>query len=186
KLFFPQSHTPSTEYWKTASVETQIQEFGDQRDTLAHFAQINRDDIVGVRVPHLQLSGNNSFEAIRRFGGLYDCSWPTQHFVGPGMWPFTLDYASTMDCTVGSCPTASIPGVWVVPMIGWIDTDGYKCAMVDTCPNLPADDVEETFEWMKENFERIYNSNRAPFGVFLHSAWFLTRPSNFPAYKKYV
>lgn len=27
-------------------------------------------------------------------------------------------------------------------------------------------------EWMKGNFHRIYDSNRAPFGVHLHAAWF--------------
>lgn len=39
---------------------------------------------------------------------------------------------------------------------------------------------------MKSNFERHYLGNRAPFGVFIHAAWFLVRDSHFPAYKRLV
>lgn len=42
------------------------------------------------------------------------------------------------------------------------------------------------FAWMKENFDRHYYGNRAPFGVFIHAAWFWVRESHFPAYKKLI
>lgn len=63
----------------------------------------------------------------------YDCSWPTLTFRNPGLWPYTLDYQSDQDCPIGPCPTKSLPGVWVVPMIDWVDLDGTVCAMVDSC-----------------------------------------------------
>lgn len=50
----------------------------------------------------------------------------------------------------------------------------------------PEDDEEEMFLWMKSNFDKHYNGNRAPFGVFIHAAWFLVRDSHFPAYKRLV
>lgn len=130
------SHAPSVSYWKAASVETLLQEFSDERDLIAYFAQINKEDIKGVRMPLFQLSGNNSFEMMRRAGLYYDCSMPSQHFTDPGMWPYSLDYASTQDCTLGDCPVASIPGVWVAPMLSWTDLEGYHCSMVDACQYL--------------------------------------------------
>lgn len=46
--------------------------------------------------------------------------------------------------------------------------------------------MDEMFQWMKSNFDRHYRGNRAPFGVFIHAAWFLVRDSHFPAYLKLV
>lgn len=39
--------------------------------------------------------------------------------------------------------------------------------------------------WMIKNFEHHYNNNRAPFGVYLHAAWFLKGEHYFEAYVKY-
>lgn len=50
----------------------------------------------------------------------------------------------------------------------------------------PEDDEQAMFEWMKSNFDRHYNGNRAPFGVFIHAAWFWIRESHLPAYKRLV
>lgn len=50
----------------------------------------------------------------------------------------------------------------------------------------PEDDEELMFQWMKTNFDRHYKGNRAPFGVFIHAAWFLIRESHWPAYKRLV
>lgn len=78
------------------------------------------------------LAGNNSFEMIKKAGLKYDCSWPTSK----NLWPYTLDYKSTQECHIGPCPTASIPGVWVVPMINWKDNNNVSCPMVDSCVNM--------------------------------------------------
>lgn len=50
----------------------------------------------------------------------------------------------------------------------------------------PEDDEEAMFQWMKSNFERNYLGNRAPFGVFMHAAWFTIRESHLPAYKRLI
>lgn len=50
----------------------------------------------------------------------------------------------------------------------------------------PGDDVDSLVEWMIKNFEHNYNTNRAPFGVYLHAAWFLKGSNFFEAYVQYV
>lgn len=36
------------------------------------------------------------------------------------------------------------------------------------------------------NFNRSYRTNRAPFGFYVHSAWFDIAPHHFPAYIKFI
>ncbi|XP_055372797.1 chitin deacetylase 7 [Condylostylus longicornis] len=180
------SHKPMTTYWNTADVELLKEEFGGQRDMMAHFAQIKKEDIKGIRTPLFEISANTTYFALKEMGLTYDSSWPTQHFTHPGMWPYTLDYQSTQDCPLARCPTASIPGVWVSPLLDWTDVVGNKCAMLDACGNLPEDDVDELFKWMMENFEQNYKNNRAPFPIYLHASFFLKGDNYLPAYKKFL
>jgi hypothetical protein len=84
-------------------------------------------------MPFLQMTGNSSFQVLQEIGMTYDCTWPTIGYMDPGLWPYTLDYATVQDCQSGPCPTASIPGKWVVPMIAWRDLNGVPCAMADSC-----------------------------------------------------
>lgn len=130
------SHLPQTEYWRDASKETIIDEFIGERDLVSHFAQIPKDKISGIRMPFLQLSGNTTYEVLPENGLPWDCSWPTQKFSSPGLWPYTLQYKSDQDCPIGPCPTESLPKSWVAPMIDWIDDKGVVCSMVDACVNM--------------------------------------------------
>lgn len=127
------THNYMAEHWRKASVEQLVQEFGEQREMMAHFGKIDIKDIKGMRVPQFELSGNNSFQAMLEVGLEYDSSWPTQEFIAPGLWPYTLDYKSTQDCPLGRCPTASMKNAWVLPISNWVDTEGHVCAMVDAC-----------------------------------------------------
>ena len=52
----------------------------------------------------------------------------------------------------------------------WEDLNGGRCSMGDACSN-PTDE-EGVYEMLMKNFKRHYESNRAPFGLFYHSAWF--------------
>lgn len=45
--------------------------------------------------------------------------------------------------------------------------------MGDACAN--PDNAEDVYKMLLKNFERHYNSNRAPFGLFYHAAWFTTQ-----------
>ncbi|XP_055537286.1 chitin deacetylase 7 [Wyeomyia smithii] len=143
------SHNTDTEYWRDASVKLLTEEFAGEREMMANFAKIPSDQIKGLRMPFLQMAGNNSFQMMKNSGFTYDCSMPTRQFVSPGMWPYTLDYQSTQDCVIGPCPSASYPGVWVIPMITWTTKDGFPCAMVDTCLGMP-NTTSELFEYFKK------------------------------------
>ncbi|TDG50568.1 hypothetical protein AWZ03_002872 [Drosophila navojoa] len=180
------THGDGTDYWREADVETIEREFGAQLQMLEAFAKVDPKRVHGVRLPFLQISGNNSFEAIKNLGLTYDSSWPTQQHKNPAMWPYTLDFLSTQDCQIGPCPDAALPGVWVNPMVTWTDTEGYSCSMIDACAFPPADDVDALFEWMLENFNRHYKGNRAPFGMYLHAAWFSRGRNYFAAFKKFM
>nr|AYX80514.1 chitin deacetylase 6 [Spodoptera exigua] len=160
---------PST-YWRDATYDVIKQEFADQRVQMSHFANIPFDSITGMRVPFLQLSGDNSFRVMSDYGLKYDNSWATNAYTSPAMWPYTLDYQSTQDCLAPPCPNASIPGVWVNPIIPWVDLDGKPCSLVHECFAINSPDLfNETlwFQFILNNFERHYFGNRAPFGVSL-------------------
>lgn len=130
------THNYLSQHWRSASVEQLVEEFGGQREMMAHFANIDFDDIKGMRLPLFELSGNNSYEAMAQVGLVYDSSWPSQQYISPGLWPYTLDYKSIQDCPIGNCPTASVPGIWVNPILNWVDVRNYRCAMIDACPYL--------------------------------------------------
>lgn len=51
------THDTMTSYWQSLDVDTLIQEFGGERQLVANFANIPIEDIRGMRVPLLQLSG---------------------------------------------------------------------------------------------------------------------------------
>ncbi|XP_030388321.1 uncharacterized protein LOC115634611 [Scaptodrosophila lebanonensis] len=180
------THGDGTDYWREANVSTIEQEFGDQLTILEAFAKVDPKSVHGMRLPFLQISGNNTFQAAKNLGLTYDSSWPTQQHTNPPMWPYTLDYLSSQDCQIGPCPTASFPGMWVDPMVTWTDTEGYKCSMFDACVYPPEDNVDVLFEWMLENFNRHYKGNRAPFGIYLHAAWFARGANHFAALKKFL
>ncbi|XP_022911775.2 chitin deacetylase 7-like [Onthophagus taurus] len=178
------SHETMTTYWDDLSLDGYKDEFGGERTLIAKFADIPEEDIKGLRVPFLQLPGDTSFQAIKDLGLKYDSSWPTLRYQDPPLFPYTLDYLSNQDCPVGKCPTVSLPGVWVQPMVDWTGSDGNVCAMVDSCAT--PDNAPELLELMKSNFQRHYTSNKAPFGFYIHAAWFDKNPVNFEAYKQFL
>lgn len=180
------THGMGTEYWRDADVDLITQEFGDLIEMMEKYAKVSRKNIKGMRLPYLQISGNNTFLAAKNLGLLYDSSWPTLKYQNPAMFPYTLDYISTQDCQIGPCPDASIPGFWIYPMVSWTDKNGYGCSMIDGCAYQPEDNVDAIFQWILDNFNRHYEGNRAPFGMFLHSAWFSRGNNQFKAFRKYI
>lgn len=52
------THDTMTSYWQALEVEQLVQEFGGERELVAKFANIPIEDIKGMRVPLLQLSGS--------------------------------------------------------------------------------------------------------------------------------
>lgn len=167
------SHRQPEKWWQNATVEELRDEFEGERVILSRFANIPMSEIKGIRVPFLQVGWNNQFYMMRESGFLYDSS-----MVAPGnapIWPYTLDFRMSHKCVGNNqkCPTRSHPGVWEVPMNQLKTHDGYWCAMIDNCPTVGNRD--RVYQFLKSNFQRHYESNRAPMGLFFHSQWFMDK-----------
>jgi hypothetical protein len=149
-----------------------MREIHGQREILHLYGGVKMEDIRGMRAPFLQIGGNKMFEMLFDANFTYDSSMPVYEN-NPPFWPYTLDYAQSHECMIFPCPTKSYPGLWEVGMVMWVDLRGGRCSMGDACSN--PQDEEAVTKMLMKNFNRHYKSNRAPFGLFYHSAWFNTQ-----------
>ncbi|CAH1376199.1 unnamed protein product [Tenebrio molitor] len=165
------THRAPEEWWSlNATVEDWFDEMVGQANILHKFARVRMKDIRGMRVPFLQVGWNRQFLMMKEFGFVYDSS-VVAPFSNPPLWPYTLDHKIPHSCTSTkqNCPSRSYPGVWEMVM-NQLEVNDYSCAMVDSCPtDLSGDDV---YRMLIHNFKRHYMTNRAPFGLYFHSAWF--------------
>ncbi|KAK7101668.1 chitin deacetylase 7-like [Littorina saxatilis] len=171
------SHTLSHKFphtwWATASYQEYIDEVEGMRKELVSQAGIPYEAIKGFRVPFLQVGGDNMYKALYDNKFTYDTSMFTGS-VWEGsdpIWPFTLDYTVPEQfCQHKPCPVKQYPGLWEIPVQRWYGVDGISCAMPDGC--TASGDAEEDLEFLRSNFKRYYESNRAPLGIFVHARWF--------------
>ncbi|XP_077550966.1 chitin deacetylase-like 5 [Haemaphysalis longicornis] len=166
------SHTVTHSFGEKFSKQQWFKEVAGQREILHLFGGVKLEDVRGMRAPFLQIGGNKMFEMLHEANFTYDSSMPVFEN-NPPFWPYTLDYAINHECMITPCPSKSFPGVWEVGMVMWIDLRGGRCSMGDACSN-PGDD-EGVYKMLLKNFNRHYKSNRAPFNLFYHSAWFNTQ-----------
>ncbi|CRK87680.1 CLUMA_CG001471, isoform C [Clunio marinus] len=166
------SHTVSHSFGEQFSLKKWAREIAGQREILSAYGGVKQADIRGMRAPFLSIGGNKMFKMLHDFNFTYDSSMPVYENRPPS-WPYTLDYRIFHDCMIPPCPTKSYPGVWEVPMVMWQDLNGGRCSMGDACSN-PAD-ADGVYKMIMKNFERHYTTNRAPFGLYYHAAWF-TQP----------
>lgn len=162
----------SHSYGEKFSKNQWMREIHGQREILHQYGGVKMEDIRGMRAPFLQIGGNKMFEMLYDANFTYDSSMPVYEN-NPPFWPYTLDYAQSHECMIFPCPTKSYPGLWEVGMVMWVDLRGGRCSMGDACSN--PQDEEAVTKMLMKNFNRHYKSNRAPFGLFYHSAWFNTQ-----------
>jgi hypothetical protein len=165
------SHSVTHSFGEKFSKSQWFKEINGQREILNMYGGVKMNDVRGMRAPFLQIGGNKMFEMLYDANFTYDSSMPIFEN-SPPMWPYTLDYQLAHECMITPCPTKSFPGVWEVGMTMWVDLRGGRCSMGDACSN-PTDE-DGVYEMLMKNFNRHYKSNRAPFGLFYHSAWFNT------------
>ncbi|XP_043470711.1 uncharacterized protein LOC122503970 isoform X2 [Leptopilina heterotoma] len=163
------SHTVSHSFGEQFSARKWAREVAGQREILAAYGGVKLEDVRGMRAPFLSVGGNNMFKMLWDLNFTYDSSMPIYENRPPS-WPYTLDYKLFHDCMIPPCPTRSYPGLWEVPMVMWQDLNGGRCSMGDACSNPPTPDG--VYKMLIKNFERHYTTNRAPFGLFYHAAWF--------------
>ncbi|XP_050549101.1 uncharacterized protein LOC126910517 isoform X4 [Daktulosphaira vitifoliae] len=166
------SHSVSHSFGEQFSQKKWTKEIVGQREILSAYGGVHQEDIRGMRAPFLAVGGNKMFKMLYDSNFTYDSSMPIYENKPPS-WPYTLDYKLFHDCMIPPCPTRSYPGVWEVPMVMWQDLNGGRCSMGDACSNPP--DAEGVHKMLMKNFDRHFTSNRAPFGLFYHAAWF-TQP----------
>jgi hypothetical protein len=166
------SHTVSHSFGEQFSQKKWTREVAGQREILAAYGGVKVSDVRGMRAPFLSIGGNKMFKMLYDSNFTYDSSMPVYENRPPS-WPYTLDYKIFHDCMIPPCPTKSYPGVWQVPMVMWQDLNGGRCSMGDACSNPP--DADGVVKMLMKNFDRHYTTNRAPFGLFYHAAWF-TQP----------
>ncbi|XP_018349466.1 PREDICTED: uncharacterized protein LOC108752835 isoform X2 [Trachymyrmex septentrionalis] len=166
------SHTVSHSFGEQFSARKWAREVAGQREILSAYGGVKLEDVRGMRAPFLSVGGNNMFKMLWDTNFTYDSSMPIYENRPPS-WPYTLDYKLFHDCMIPPCPTRSYPGLWEVPMVMWQDLNGGRCSMGDACSNPPTPDG--VYKMLIKNFERHYTTNRAPFGLFYHAAWF-TQP----------
>ena len=95
--------SPSS-WWANATQEGQREEILGMRDILRKWGNVKAEDVKGYRAPYIQVGGNMEFKVLKDEGFLYESSMPTQKFMNPPLWPYTLDYRSIQDCQIPPCP----------------------------------------------------------------------------------
>jgi hypothetical protein len=179
---------PST-VWAAMNVDDNIDEMDGMNQILARYANIPYDSIKGWRAPFLQTSGDNMLEALTLLGMTYDNSFTTKSNIDPPIWPYTLDFGFKQDCQTTPCPNpnSKFPGLWEVPMVVLNAVNGVnQCNMADACTPQPTD-AASTFDYLKSNFDRFHtSSSKAPFGIYLHSAWFQSTDYRLTGYMNFL
>ncbi|CAN7989545.1 unnamed protein product, partial [Ixodes hexagonus] len=173
------SHHEGQEYWNEMDTSGWELEVVDERKMVETFANIPASAISGFRGPFLYTGGDQGFKMIHGNLG-YDSSLIHPRNDNPDVlptFPYTLDFGFKDKCVVEPCPQYSYPGLWVMPLNALFkksNVDGVlknvSCSTVDGCEPQPSS-ADETWEYLRSNFEDFYRSNRAPFSVSLHEAW---------------
>jgi len=165
------SHSISHSFGEQFSKKKWLKEMAGQREILAAYGGVNIEDIRGMRAPFLAIGGNNMFSMLYDANFTYDSSMPIYENRPPS-FPYTLDHKIFHDCMIPPCPNKAYPGLWEIPLVMWNDHKDGRCSMADACSNPP--DAEGVYLMIMKNFQRHYQTNRAPFGLFYHPAWFTT------------
>eukprot|EP00095_Tigriopus_kingsejongensis_P011424 maker-scaffold953_size76948-snap-gene-0.7 protein:Tk11424 transcript:maker-scaffold953_size76948-snap-gene-0.7-mRNA-1 annotation:"conserved hypothetical protein" len=156
-----------------ANVTAWTNELESLRNILVKYGKVPFEDLLGVRAPRVRPGYNHQYDALVKAGFVWDSSVSTLPLDVP-VWPYTLDQKIPHDCRVTSCPSKSYPGLWELPLNShYIESerDSY-CTHLDQCVfNFQSGD--DIFEWLKEDFARHYETNRAPYHIPVHTNWFL-------------
>lgn len=148
-----------------------LQEIEAARTIYERWARVPRKDIVGFRAPFLAYS-TDTFKNLQAAGGFqYDSSMSS-----PGNsphWPYTMDYGLADECFTGNCPDLNVkfPGLWELPMYQLHNpADGSVFGLMD-----PAGEPDELLALFKYNFMNHWQTSKAPFGIYLHTAWLVSK-----------
>jgi len=173
---FSISQNENPNYWNNATQDEWKQEMAGQRQIVERFAGITDQSVVGIRTPYLRVGGNNQFQMMEEQRFLYD-STLTAPLSDIPIWPYTMLNQMPHVChgNAQKCPTRGFP-VWEMVMNELDPRDDPLledtvpgCAQVDSCSNIR--DGDQFINFLNNNFNRHYLTNRAPLSLNFHSAW---------------
>jgi len=165
-----------------------------QKKIISEKAGVPLEEIHGFRSPYLDLYGEGGdvqFDVISKYNMSWDSSITNvEIFAGrKPLWPFTMDFPIEMDrCPMGECPLKGHPGVFEVPINGWIGSNGFSCGMIDACSINGAEFTGTTndfYTFFKSNFELFYKE-RVPMHMFTHAAMFIKSPTALQGLKVFM
>ncbi|RUS16225.1 hypothetical protein BC937DRAFT_91474 [Endogone sp. FLAS-F59071] len=133
------------------------------KDALNAYAGIPLGKMSGFRAPFLNYT-IGTFQEIGQQGFTYDSS--TTAVIDDANWPYTLDNGLANDCWSGVCGASQLklPGVWEIPMASVVDNTGIP-QLMDV---YLAGTTGNVTDWYNTNWQRHYNGNRSPFGIYVH------------------
>ncbi|KAH1004525.1 hypothetical protein HUJ05_005324 [Dendroctonus ponderosae] len=173
---FSLTHKEDPNYWSQGSYDDWLAEMAGARLIIERFANLSDGSIIGVRAPYLRVGGNRQFEMMADQFFVYDASITASLGRVP-IWPYTLYFRMPHKCNgnAHNCPSRSHP-VWEIVMNELdrrddptFDESLPGCHMVDSCSNIQTGD--QFARLLRHNFNRHFNSNRAPLGLHFHASW---------------
>ncbi|XP_037779628.1 chitin deacetylase 1-like [Penaeus monodon] len=174
---FSISNRAEASYWTDGTYDDWLTEMAGARLIIERFANITDNSIIGVRAPYLRVGGNTQFEMMTDQLFIYDASITAPLDRVP-LWPYTLYFRMPHKChgNAQNCPSRSHP-VWEM-VVNELDRREdlmhdeklSGCHFVDSCTNIREADQFEKL--LHNNFNRHYNTNRAPLGLHFTAAWF--------------
>ncbi|KAH3833062.1 uncharacterized protein LOC127880081 [Dreissena polymorpha] len=144
-----------------------------QKERIMSSSAFLENDIRGWKSPSYKPAGDAQFEILSNLS-MYDSSLVADRSASgkAKLWPFTLDFGWEEKCEIETCPDEKHPGVWEVPIIPFLGIDeGAKCDVTDGCPRQPTS-AKETYDYLMNNFNQYYKTNKAPFAIRLKQIWF--------------
>ncbi|CAO3632042.1 unnamed protein product [Cunninghamella blakesleeana] len=147
------------------------QEIAAAKSMLHEYAGIPYGKLKGFRAPFLNYTAE-TLSNIQQQGFVYDTSATAT--IDDCYWPYTLDNGMANDCWTGICDTGKVKlnGIWEFPMYAVMDNANTP-QLMDV---YLAGSVADVNAWSTTNFERHYNGNRQPFGIYVHP----THLTNYP------
>ncbi|XP_068231479.1 chitin deacetylase 1 [Palaemon carinicauda] len=173
---FSISNKEDPEYWTHGSYDDWLTEMAGARLIIERFSNITDNSIIGVRAPFLRVGGNTQFEMMTDQLFIYDASITAPLSRMP-LWPYTMYFRMPHKChgNAQNCPSRSHP-VWemVVNELDRRDDPEFDenlagCHFVDSCSNIRTG--KQFRHLLEHNFQRHYQTNRAPLGLHFQAAW---------------
>ncbi|KAI7868079.1 hypothetical protein BDF14DRAFT_1796138 [Spinellus fusiger] len=139
------------------------QEISSCKTMLNTYGGVPKGKIQGFRAPFLNFT-KDTLNNIAQQGFLYDSS--SSGVTEDAYWPYTLDNGMANDCWTGICAPGQVklPGVWEVPMYAVMDDKNIPQLMDVYLAGTP----QAVTKWSTDAFEKHYNGNRQPFGIYVH------------------